>query len=131
MTARTAPLRFITRPSCVPDGARHLRLVTALVVADGPITRTVPAGFRFDGASVPRPLWWLVGHPFTPRYWYPAALHDHDIARRAEPSPVVHARLGRALSAAGVQPRTARCFAWAARVFGPRWSVAPSPLPQP
>lgn len=35
---------------------------------------TIPAGFRFDGASVPRALWWAV--PPTGPYLAAAMLHD-------------------------------------------------------
>lgn len=39
-------------------------------------TGEIPAGFVFDGASVPRWLWWLIGHPLTPRFWRATARHD-------------------------------------------------------
>lgn len=37
----------------------------------------VPAGFVYDGASIPRPLWWLIGSPFTGRYRRAALVHDY------------------------------------------------------
>jgi Protein of unknown function (DUF1353) len=39
------------------------RLEEAYSYQDGPTTITVPAGFEFDLASIPRPLWWLIS-PF-------------------------------------------------------------------
>lgn len=36
---------------------------------------TVPAGFRYDGASVPRLLWWWIP-PFDPRIFRAATIHD-------------------------------------------------------
>ena len=36
---------------------------------------TVPAGFKTDGASVPRLLWWLF--PPTGRYMAAAIVHDY------------------------------------------------------
>lgn len=36
---------------------------------------TVPAGFVTDGASVPRPLWWLL--PAWGRYSRAAVIHDY------------------------------------------------------
>ena len=36
---------------------------------------TVPPGFVTDGATVPRPLWWLF--PPVGRYFLAAALHDY------------------------------------------------------
>lgn len=37
---------------------------------------TVPEMFVTDGASIPRPLWALIGSPFTGRYRLPAVFHD-------------------------------------------------------
>lgn len=47
---------------------------------------TVPAGFSSDGASIPRLLWWLIGHPFESRFAAAAFLHDrlygtHEVTR--------------------------------------------------
>ena len=33
-------------------------------------------GFSSDGASIPRLLWWLIGHPFLHSYLLAAVLHD-------------------------------------------------------
>ena len=40
------------------------------------ITVHVPHGFQFDGASIPRPLWPLIGSPFHPRLMRAAVFHD-------------------------------------------------------
>lgn len=37
----------------------------------------IPAGFIFDGASIPRFLWRVVGHPFNSRYITAACVHDY------------------------------------------------------
>lgn len=42
---------------------------------ESPFVITVPKGFPTDGASVPRPLWWL-WPPFGGDYDQAAALHD-------------------------------------------------------
>jgi hypothetical protein len=49
----------------------------------------VPADFVCDGASIPRILWALVGHPFDKRWRKEAVLHDwfyrtteHGISRK-------------------------------------------------
>ena len=39
-------------------------------------TITVPAGFKSDGASIPQPLWSMVGCPVGP-YWLAAIVHDY------------------------------------------------------
>jgi len=36
----------------------------------------VRSGFRFDGASVPIPLWFIVAFPFAPWVWIAALIHD-------------------------------------------------------
>lgn len=47
----------------------------------------VPAGFEFDGASIPPLLWPVIGSPFDPAFMQPALLHDwlyssHLVTRR-------------------------------------------------
>ena len=37
----------------------------------------VPAGFRTDGASIPRLLWRCIGHPFRTAYVEAAVVHDY------------------------------------------------------
>jgi len=37
----------------------------------------VEAPFIFDGASIPKPLWSIIGSPFLPRYIGPALVHDN------------------------------------------------------
>jgi hypothetical protein len=36
----------------------------------------IPKGFVFDGASLPRPFWAILGHPMTPQYCTAALIHD-------------------------------------------------------
>ena len=37
----------------------------------------VPAGFVTDGASIPRALWWIVGHPYMGNYARAALVKDY------------------------------------------------------
>ncbi len=40
--------------------------------------RVIPAGFIFDGASIPRTMWTMLGvTPFHPNIIIPALVHDH------------------------------------------------------
>lgn len=41
---------------------------------------TVPSGFRNDGATVPPPFWWLVGHPWRLSLLAIALPHDYELA---------------------------------------------------
>src|SRR5688572_6845158 len=61
----------------MPDG-RLMRLLEALTYtgADG-VTWPVPAGIEVDGASIPRPLWSLIGGPFEGPYRDASIVHDH------------------------------------------------------
>ena len=36
----------------------------------------VHSGFRFDGASIPIPLWLVIAFPFAPWVWVAALIHD-------------------------------------------------------
>lgn len=47
-------------------------------------TITLPEGYGFDGASIPRPIWSIVGHPFDPSFIEAAAVHDWYCDRAAE-----------------------------------------------
>lgn len=56
---------------------------------------TVPAGFMTDGASIPRFLWRLCGHPMTTKRFPVALLHDWLYAEgerltRAEADEIYH-----------------------------------------
>jgi hypothetical protein len=35
----------------------------------------IPLGYDYDGASIPRPFWSIIGSPFEPDYWC-AVAHD-------------------------------------------------------
>lgn len=39
-------------------------------------------GFTWDGASIPRFFWRLVGGPFVPQYWRASLVHDFFCIRR-------------------------------------------------
>lgn len=38
---------------------------------------TVPALLKVDGASIPRFLWRVIGHPLMPRFWIGMLIHDY------------------------------------------------------
>ena len=57
-------------------GKRKYRLLEDYVVIYKGKVITIPAGFEFDGASIPRALWALVGTPFAPDLVRAALIHD-------------------------------------------------------
>ena len=57
-------------------GKQAFEVTSPLVYNDGIVQLTVHQGFDFDGASVIRPLWSIVGSPMTDGYQRAACLHD-------------------------------------------------------
>lgn len=51
-------------------------LLHRLIYKNDKFEITVYKGFDFDGASIPRIFWTLIGSPTTGRYTKPACLHD-------------------------------------------------------
>jgi len=61
-----------------PAGQGRWRTLSALAVTTEAAGRvSVPKGFRTDGASIPRPLWPIIGHPMDPEYYPAAVVHDY------------------------------------------------------
>lgn len=64
-----------------PDGPQMMR-VTAPIARD--ITNLpgvmhavqIPVGYRFDGASIPKIAWAIIGAPFDPQFCLAACMHD-------------------------------------------------------
>lgn len=44
-------------------------------VANG-VNVWIPKGYFYNGASIPRPFWSIIGSPFEPDYWAGAGAHD-------------------------------------------------------
>ena len=65
----------------MPDGPQFMR-VTSPIWED--VTNLpgilhsieIPVGYRFDGASIPRIAWSIIGAPFSPDYCLAACVHD-------------------------------------------------------
>lgn len=61
------------RMQCEPIPERGTYRVSQSIIVEGVL---LPAGFEFDGASIPAFLWPIIGSPFDPRFMVPAAVHD-------------------------------------------------------
>ena len=77
---RAADFTTQTPPAFIPDGDRY-QTACELTVAIGNVPGTVhvviiPRGYIFDGASIPRCLWSLIGSPFEPDLMQAACVHD-------------------------------------------------------
>lgn len=65
-----------------PDGPRYMRVTTPIWedITNLPgILHAVeiPVGYRFDGASIPRLAWAIIGPPFEPDFCLAACVHDY------------------------------------------------------
>lgn len=60
----------------VPDTDRFFRLHEDFILEWKQNRYFLREGFKTDGASIPRILWPIVGHPFQPRLLAGAILHD-------------------------------------------------------
>ena len=117
-----AHTRFLTQAE--REGGARLALTAPIRYRDAQgATFTVPVGFAFDGASIPRPLWSVMGAPLEGPYVRSAAQHDFECAIQVAPSRVVHRRFRHALRAEGVGAVRAALMYAAVAAFGPRWTV--------
>ena len=115
----------------IPDkrSDRKVRLLRSFTfVLRRPQTHiTVPEGFTFDGASIPRWLWPIMGHPLMGRYRNAAIIHDYLywLGRRAGRPRFDRKKSDRiffaAMRANGVGHERALLMYWAVRLFGPRF----------
>lgn len=77
---RAADISTEIPPAFMPSGDRYQTATEVHVV----ISRIdsclhwvrIPPGYRFDGASIPRLLWSLIGSPFDPDLMTAACVHD-------------------------------------------------------
>lgn len=100
--------------------SRAIKIVDPLVADDGVV---VPVNYLTDGASIPRPLWSLIGHPFEGRFIRPALDHDIRCEFRVGRWQTVHDRFLATLEAEGVGRLRRRLMFRAVRTFGPRWPL--------
>lgn len=103
-------------------GSNTLKLAGSLRYVDREGTaHTVPAGFAFDGASIPQWAWSLVGSPLDRRFRRAAALHDFYGTSQGVSARAAHRLFYDGLRAAGVHVVKALAFWLAVTVHRPRW----------
>jgi hypothetical protein len=61
-------------------------LVRAQICTGAVVEVSIPRGYQWDGASIPRPLWWIIGRPKDPRFALASLVHDW-ICEEAETRP--------------------------------------------
>ncbi len=82
----------------------------------------VPEGTLVDGASIPRPLWPIVGSPFTGAYRNASVIHDFYCDVRTRPWQEVHRMFYEAMLSNNVNELQAKTMYMAVYYGGPRWS---------
>lgn len=80
-----------------------------------------PAGSLVNGASIPRPLFSVVGGPWSGKYRNASVIHDVHCVERSEASDDVHLMFYNAMRCGGVERRKANLMYWAVYHFGPKW----------
>lgn len=81
----------------------------------------VPVGTKVDGASIPQPLWTIVGGPFEDKYREASVIHDHYCDEKTESWENVHLVFYNGMRAKGVGSIQAKLMYGAVYAFGPRW----------
>lgn len=104
------------------DGAERMRLREPFTyyTPDGVLIALLP-GYEWDGASIPRFFWRLVGHPFTSSYRRASLVHDWLCESHALAWQDAHAILYYACRLSGVGWWQARRIYAAVYWFGPTW----------
>ena len=114
--------RWLIRPAIIPVTRSIVRLSETQRYEDRyGVIHEVEKDFQFDGASIPREFWWLIGHPLEAEFVHAAGLHDRQCQQRVDSPEAVHRRFYFALRAAGVGWRRAEIMWAAVRLKGPRW----------
>jgi len=113
---------LVLRP--LPDG-RLMQLVKPFSYIDGTgETWDVPAGAKVDGASIPRPLWSIVGGPFEGKYRNASVIHDHYCKEQTRYWEATHRVFYEAMLASGENLKRAQLMFYAVYRFGPRWEIS-------
>jgi hypothetical protein len=106
------------QPITKPISSDVYELVYGFEVFAGGWYVAIKAGFRTDGASIPRLFWRVIGHPFQGDYLGPAVVHDALYQSEALTRAQADSLLYDLLLANGV----GRCRAWTiyrgVRMFG-------------
>lgn len=107
----------------LPDGRMGELLAPIEYIQQTSKRWPVPAGASLDGASIPRPLWSIIGGPFEGRYRDASIVHDHYCVVKTEPWRETHRMFFEAMRCSGVGSVQAKVMFYAVHRFGPRWAV--------
>jgi hypothetical protein len=116
---------LILRPVINPNGPDREMIVVEEFGFIDPNEKKwdVPAGAIVDGASIPRPLWTLIGSPWVGDHRNASVVHDHYCVTKSEPSEKVHRMFYHACIAGGVDRTKSKVMYYAVLWGGPRWEI--------
>ncbi len=89
----------------------------------------VPKSTTVNGASIPQPLWSIVGGPWEGKYRRASVIHDYFFDEKRYDSASVHRVFYDAMLTDGVSPFKAGLFYWAVVRFNDEWETSGSPVP--
>lgn len=84
---------------------------------------TTPAGTEVNGASIPRPLWSIVGSPFSGDYLRASVIHDHYCVTMERGWRETHKVFWYGCRADGLTKLYANLLYAGVMRFGPRWII--------
>ena len=104
---------------------RDMELLEDFVYVDPDGKRWLaPSGSVVNGASIPEPLWNIIGSPFVGDYRRASVIHDVACVEKEEPHKAVHLMFYHAMRADQVGWVQANIMYQAVKRFGPRWNIA-------
>ena len=81
-----------------------------------------PKETQADGASIPRPLWSIIGSPLSGLYRNASIIHDYYCSKRSKPWRAVHQVFYDAMLTSGVSKTKALLMYSGVYMGGPRWT---------
>lgn len=104
------------------DDGRHMIIDRLLTFTDknGKVW-SAPRGSVVDGASIPRPVWHLIGSPFCGRYRRASVIHDVYYTMRTELRADVNKVFLEMMAYDNVPIIKRRLMYWAVELFSERW----------
>ncbi len=83
--------QFIGTPLTLWDGERDMELMEDFGFIDGSgKTWLAPKGSFLNGATIPKPLWSIIGCPYVGPYRYASIIHDYFVGEGTNPEPISH-----------------------------------------
>lgn len=77
----------------------------------------IPKGYKWDGATIPRVFWALVGSPFQPKLMRASLVHDFLYFRNDVTAKCTDQTFRKVLLIDGVTPLVAKTMYWAVRGY--------------